>query len=66
MFRPYTMEDVRAYAVRMGYTAEDVIVEDYGDEYRVSFGREYTETWEWRFDDLDGFATEYDHCVWDD
>jgi hypothetical protein len=66
MFKPYAMEDVRAYAVKMGYAAEDIEIEYSGDEYQVRFGHEYTEIWEWSFDDLKGLATDYDHIVWED
>lgn len=70
MFHYFSLEEVYAYAEKMGYSREDVVIEDrsYDDEveYEVSFGHEYTEEWLWTFEALDGVAIEYDHIVWED
>ncbi len=74
----FTLDQVYAYAEEQGYTRADVAVErvccawseDYEQElawqYEVSFGHEYTEVWEWTFDELDGTAVEYEHYEWED
>ena len=46
MFKPFTLEDVKEYAVKMGYSKEDVEIIDHEDYYSVFFGNEYTEFWE--------------------
>lgn len=72
MFRPYTLEDIYAYAEKMGYAQDDVEIEpyEYSDGtiiYNVWFGVEYTETWSWTFEgNLEGYATEYEHDKCDD
>jgi hypothetical protein len=66
MFKPFTLEDVKEYAVKMGYEVEDIEIQEDGGEYEVSFGHEYTEVWVWTFDDLEDVATDYEHAVWDD
>lgn len=78
MFHYYTLEEVREFAVQMGYDREDVEVErmcveyDYdldqevAWEYQVSFGHEGTEMWVWSFEDLEGQAYDYEHQVWED
>ena len=77
-FHPFTLAEVYAFASEHGYAPEDVTgervccewSEDYEQElawqYEVSFGHEYTEVWEWVFDDLDSVAVEYEHYEWED
>lgn len=75
-FHYFTLEEVYQYAEKMGYSREDVEIEEdysyYEDDlkvlegYEVSFGHEYTEMWSWYFEDLTQPATEYDHLVWED
>lgn len=76
-FHYFTLEEVYEYAERMGYTREQVEIEEdysysYDDDleilegYEVSFGHEYTEVWSWYFKDLEQPATDYDHLVWED
>lgn len=70
----FTLEEVYQYAEKLGYSREDVEIEeimgyDYDEEkeffeyYVVSFGHEYTEVWAWYFDSLEETATDYDHDV---
>lgn len=66
MFHYFTLSEVYAYALQMGYTREDVEIVDAGEYYDVSFGHEYTEMWCWEFDSLDAPAVYYEHMVWED
>lgn len=77
MFKPFTFEEVVKYAESLGYSREDIEIEEdysyhYEDDlevlegYEVSFGHECTEVWSWYFKDLAQPATEYDHLVWED
>lgn len=66
MFKPFTLEDVKEYAVKMGYSKEDVEIIDHEDYYSVFFGNECTEFWEWEFEDLDSVATDYYHEIVED
>ena len=77
MFRPFTLEDVYAYAEAQGYKKESVGIEKYcvecdefdneiAWEYEVSFGHEYTEYWVWTFEDLSKTATDYYHEIVED
>lgn len=65
MFHYFSLEEVYAYAEKMGFSREQVGIEeysdDYGVEYEVSFGYEYGDRWIWTFESLDGVAIEYDH-----
>lgn len=77
-FHYFTLEEVYEYAERMGFSHEDVKVQrvcceydweseqELDWEYWVSFGHEYTETWEWTFDDLEQPAVDYVHEVVED
>ena len=77
-FHYYTLEEVYEMAERMGFSREEVEVERYcceydyeaeqeiGWEYRVWFGHEYTEVWEWFFEDLEEASYDYEHQVWED
>ena len=68
MFHYYTLPEVYDYAVKMGYTHDDVEITFHEEDgyYDVSFGREYTEMWYWEFDDLDAPSTVYEHMLWED
>lgn len=66
MFHYFTLPEVYAYALQMGYTHEDVEVTDDEGYYEVSFGHEYTEMWCWEFESLDAPAVDYEHMVWED
>ncbi len=77
MFKPFTMEDIKEYAKKMGYAEEDIEIEEYDDYnyetgetkkwYDVSFGREWTETWTWYFcESLEGYAEDYFHEIVED
>lgn len=78
MFKPFTFEEVVAYAESLGYTRDCIEVRKYCSEYdydldaevdweyEVSFGHEYTETWSWTFEDLNEEAVDYEHTTWED
>ena len=76
-FNYFTLEEVYAYAERLGYSSEKVGIKeqpgyDYDNNidlvlgYEVSFGHEYTEVWVWEFEDLSQPAVDYEHIVWKD
>ena len=71
VFHYFTLEEIYQFAKDKGYNSDDVEIRAYIDEdgekgYQVSFGREYTEVWDWYFDDLSQSAIDYDHNIWED
>ena len=66
MFKPFTFEEVVAYAESLGYTRDCIEVKKYDSEYEVSFGHEYTEIWSWTFENLNEKAVDYEHITWED
>ena len=76
-FHYFTLEEVYAYAEKMGYDRNDVEIEksfgyDYDKEedvfegYDVSFGHEGTKIWSWFFEDLENPAIDYECSTWED
>ena len=70
MFKPFKLKDIYAYAEKLGYSQEDVIIEKSDDldvvPHQVHFGHECTEFWSWDFEDLDGYAIDYSHEIVED
>lgn len=70
-FKMFGLEEIYAYAEKMGFAREDVEIEmpeDLEEEYiSVSFGDYYGEWWCWSFDgSLDGVAVDYEHSICED
>lgn len=66
MFHYFTLSEIYDYAMKIGYTREDVEIIGSDGYYEVLVGCEYTEMWRWEFESLDAPAVDYEHMVWSD
>ena len=59
-----TLAEIYAYAEKIGFTANDVEIDEYEDYFTVAVGDILEGHWWWTFEDIEGQAIEFEFEKW--